>query len=278
MIVQTSFGPVQQFTVKLPHTNNPNRASLDVSCYYVDGLLVDSGPYRGLEDIKTCFQDLSVHFLVNSHSHEDHIGNNFWFVKNKECGPVLVHKTAVPIIKQLPDIYKPVPGYRITSWGTPPKTEAVAIGKEIQTDHYCFTVIDTPGHTPDHICLMENKQGWLFSGDLFIGEKVKTMLNTEDTNKLLHSLNRVLKCDFEVLFCGAGRVIEKDAKQAIRQKIEFMEEVKREVYSLYEKGWPVEQIRDQVVGQEDLRFVYSHGEYAKINFINAILHDISQAS
>jgi glyoxylase-like metal-dependent hydrolase (beta-lactamase superfamily II) len=49
-------------------------------------------------------------------------------------------------------------------------------------------VIPTPGHSEDHICLFEPNEGWLFSGDLFISERVKYMREDENVYSLLDSL------------------------------------------------------------------------------------------
>lgn len=35
-------------------------------------------------------------------------------------------------------------------------------------------------YCPDHVCLFEPEQGWLFSGDLFIHERVRYLRNDED--------------------------------------------------------------------------------------------------
>ena len=268
-----NFGPVIQITLIVPQIDNH---TLEVSCYYIDGLLIDSGPLRGLEAIKAIFQDKPVYYLVNTHHHEDHAGNNFWFTENKECGPALVHKKAVPMLRQEDGFFRPLPFYRKVSWGKPPKSEAAPIGKEIQTERFCFKVIETPGHSQDHICLIENDQGWLFTGDLFINEHVKTMLKYENIDDLLHSLYMVLQYDIDILFCSTGRVIEKGAKEAIQRKIEYIEEMKQKVQLLINKGYSAKRIRDQLLGKEDTRYIFTQGGYAKINFINAILRSISQ--
>ena len=32
-------------------------------------------------------------------------------------------------------------------------------------------VVETPGHSPDHVCFFERARGWLFTGDLFLAER-----------------------------------------------------------------------------------------------------------
>jgi hypothetical protein len=40
-----------------------------------------------------------------------------------------------------------------------------AFGRPLYTvEAYLFEVIPTPGHCPDHVCLFEREQGWLFNG------------------------------------------------------------------------------------------------------------------
>lgn len=44
----------------------------------------------------------------------------------------------------------------------------MVIPDRLYTDRYRFAVLHTPGHSNDHICLLEPDEGWLFSGDLFL--------------------------------------------------------------------------------------------------------------
>jgi glyoxylase-like metal-dependent hydrolase (beta-lactamase superfamily II) len=244
--------------------------SVNFSCYYVDNMLIDTGPVASHNEIVRYFKDLPVDKLVNTHSHEDHVGNNFWFIEHKNCGPALVHKKAIPQITHAEGKYAKIPDYRVYVCGVPPSSAAVDIGTEVETEHYKFQVIETPGHCDDHICLWEAEQGWIFTGDLFLSEKAAVFLKSGDYNDLVNSLKKILKLDFENLFCANGRIIEKDARKAVRAKIEFLEQTENQVRYLYDKGWGPEDIRDRILGRDE-RFALTGGEYCKLNLVNSIL-------
>ena len=60
--------------------------------------------------------------------------------------------------------------YRRLAWGRRPRLEAGALGPGLRTRELRFDVLETPGHSPDHVCLWEPERGWLFTGDLFLAE------------------------------------------------------------------------------------------------------------
>jgi glyoxylase-like metal-dependent hydrolase (beta-lactamase superfamily II) len=233
-------------------------------------MLIDTGPVANHNEIVQYFKDWPVDKLVNTHSHEDHTGNNFWFIKHKNCGPALAHKKAIPQITHAKGKYVRIPVYRVYAFGVSPPSAAVDIGETVETEHYKFQVIETPGHCSDHICLLEAGQGWIFTGDLFLSEKAKVFLNSGDYRDLINSLKKILKFDFETLFCSNGRMIEKDARKAVQAKIEFLEQTENQIRYLYDKGWIPEDIRDHLLGRDE-RFALTGGEYCKLNLVNSIL-------
>lgn len=76
MIESRQYGPVRQFTMGRVLDG---RLICSMACYYVNGLLIDSGPIHVASELLEAFAGCQVKMLVNTHCHEDHIGNNAWF-------------------------------------------------------------------------------------------------------------------------------------------------------------------------------------------------------
>lgn len=169
-----------------------------VNAYVVEAddglLLIDCGTdwEPGREALRRGFQSLgldesSVHTLLVSHLHPDHVGMASRLVRELGCRFVMHERAAV-----LVDQYNDTPGYaaRLTdlahAHGVPesvleaavrvrrpdympiidPPDHVVADGEEISLgSSRSLTVVHTPGHEPAHICLRDSRTGVFFSGD-----------------------------------------------------------------------------------------------------------------
>ena len=102
----------------------------------------------------------------------------------------------------------PLREYQEMVWGYPEPTEVQLVPARISTSRYTFWVLETPGHSPDHISLFEPEQGWCFSGDLFVSENLKMLRADEDIDGILASLENVISLPAEemTLFTSLGRV------------------------------------------------------------------------
>lgn len=116
MIKRKQIGPVTQFLMGRVMDGSLIRA---MACYYIDGLLIDSGTVHVSSELADAFSALPIHTLVNTHHHEDHIGNNNWFQKHCKLGPALAHPLAVPIIEKTSPLIQPLAEYRLKTWGNP---------------------------------------------------------------------------------------------------------------------------------------------------------------
>lgn len=85
-------------------------------------------------------------------------------------------------------------------------------------------VIHTPGHSVGSICLYDEKNGYLFSGDLIRNEK--GVLEgppehfTTDPETTALSLREIASLDFGTLLPGHGQVIMKGAGERFRDQLE----------------------------------------------------------
>lgn len=115
--------------------------------------------------------ELKVSFGINTHSHNDHVEGN----------DMLVNKTGAKIIAH---VSSPVR-----------KDVSVKQGDVIEISALRAMVIHTPGHCPDHICLLID--GKLLTGDtLFVGECGRTDLPGGNARDMYDSLfNKIMKLD-----------------------------------------------------------------------------------
>lgn len=268
MIKAQSYDQVTQF---LMGRDYEGQILYTMACYYLDGLLIDSGPMHVASELATAFTDYPVSQIINTHHHEDHIGNNLWFQQNHLSGPALASADAGPLIEN-PSLWSAriMPYCQIT-WGIPEGSLAKPIPDKVVTNRFDLQVIPTPGHSPDHISLLEAKQGWLFAGDLFLAEKVTTLRSDEDVNIMLQSLYRLLDYDFEMLFCASGRVVESSARKAVQAKINYWEEQKDAILSLHQSGVDESEILKRLYGKESALYGPSEGDFGKIHLIRSFI-------
>lgn len=238
-----------------------------VHAFYVDGLLIDTGFVRCRKGfLKVCDELGRIDTVINTHHHEDHTGNNLGVTEKYGIIP-LGHPKATSYM-QSPSRW--VRLYRRFVWGTPPPSQMAEVGSEVQTKRYRFLIIPTPGHTEDHICLYEPKEGWLFSGDLFLDEEIRYTRRGEDIFALLESLKRIASLRPKKMFCSFSGLIENPG-EALRRKIDFLEDLRDKVEEGIKEGLSSQEIQKRLLGPGDrFRFI-SGGQISKKNTIQAFL-------
>ena len=146
-----------------------------VFCYLIgdeesrEGLFIDPA-----DDAKRLLGEARSHgldkikYIVNTHSHVDHIMGNAEMVK-KTGAKIIIHE------KDARDLVR-VPPYLLEMFGATPSPQADILVKEddaIQVGHIKLKVIHTPGHSPGGISLYLD--GMVFTGDtLFVGSVGRT--------------------------------------------------------------------------------------------------------
>jgi glyoxylase-like metal-dependent hydrolase (beta-lactamase superfamily II)/ketosteroid isomerase-like protein len=162
-------------------------------------VLIDTG--LGLADIAAAVEPVASApvTVVNSHVHFDHVGGNELFerVEMHELGPEWIEHGSRPeelrayerLAPELgpswerlleadrdgwfligPDeMLRPWPGERIAELGwtidPPEPTHLLSDGDSVDVGDRTLRVIHTPGHAPEHICLIDERAGILFAQD-----------------------------------------------------------------------------------------------------------------
>jgi glyoxylase-like metal-dependent hydrolase (beta-lactamase superfamily II) len=201
----------------------------DYSVSYLvgDELLVDTGFPWAARPLRRTLSELGVAaqltHVVNTHSHEDHVGNND-VIAQLGSAQILIHSTGVPTVRWPAQ----VPWYRGFMFGPLTGSRVAALGSRLQAGAFCFEVIATPGHTRDHVCLFEPERGWLFAGDLYVDDRLDAQLPDVDGPQWITSLERATALDAQVLLDGHGLVIHgrSAVREALDRKRTFLEAVR----------------------------------------------------
>jgi len=239
-----------------------------VYCYLVDDLLVDSGAQVAQKEFKKVLEDIQVSIVVNTHGHEDHIGNNRLLSQMKNAR-VYSHPKAFPVLENPRSL--DLKFYQKFAWGIPEPSTATPLADEIRSNARAFKVIETPGHSPDHVCLYEESHGWLFSGDLQIGEKTLVYQPRDDFHLILESLKKLKPLKIQQIYCAHHDLIP-NGQERLNEKIEFMADVQQKVESLKSQNVPLKEIAARVLGKKDPLAGVTGGHMSKVNAVKSILH------
>lgn len=216
------------------------------AAYWVDGLLIDTGCAHTARQLTAAARHWPVEQIVNTHSHEDHIGANAQVQAAHRC-PILAHPDALPILEN--PRQQPLQPYRRLFWGWPKPSRGEPIGEWVETEHLRFQVIHTPGHSPDHVCLFEPEQGWLFSGDAYIGGEDRALRAGYDIHGIIASLKKLAELPVRFIFSGSGTVRE-NGVQPLLDKIAYLEDLGERIRTLRDEGLSPRRIRRRLFGRE----------------------------
>lgn len=146
-----------------------------VFCYLIgdqesrEGLFIDPADdaKRLLAEARSLGLD-KIKYIVNTHSHVDHVMGNAEMVKLTGAKIIIHEKDAKDLVR--------VPPYLLEMFGAKPSPQADILVKEddaIQVGNIRLKVIHTPGHSPGGMSLYSD--GMVFTGDtLFVGSVGRT--------------------------------------------------------------------------------------------------------
>ncbi|MEE8389199.1 MAG: MBL fold metallo-hydrolase [Anaerolineae bacterium] len=161
-------------------------------------ILLDTG--MGIGDIQVEVKrltDLPV-VVINSHSHYDHVGDNRRFAEvwafDDKVEIARIERGLAPAECQRflhPDSYLDLPpGFDPTAYEIQPSlvTRRLRHLETIDLGRRTLTVHHTPGHSPGSICLLDSRDGLLFTGDTFYPGTLYAHFDDSDFNVYRRSI------------------------------------------------------------------------------------------
>ncbi len=215
--IELGFGPV-------------GRPLMTVFAYAAGGVLIDSSQPHQQRAYLAWAMTQKPEALLLTHHHEDHAGN----------AGALQKRTGLPVwagadtVARLQTRLRLRP-YQHWVWGAFAPFSAKPLSQPFSLNGLTFEPIATPGHSPDHTAYLVRERGWLFSGDLYLGDHQRFMRVDENLGDMIASLRRVLRYDFESLFC-AHRPQLHEGPAHLRAKLQFLEDWVGRIRPLVENG------------------------------------------
>ena len=211
-----------------------------VSVYFIDGLLIDTGPAKMNEKLTPLLNEWKINEVILTHHHEDHTGAARWIQDNKKV-PIYIHETGVNFCNGRMRL----PFYRKMFWGERAPFEAQPLGNTFKTPNYTWDIIHSPGHSHDHIVLYNREKKWLFGGDLYVQSRPRSLFAFESIPEIISSLRLILTYDFETYICSHAGIIP-NGRRVIKDKLAYLEKIQQEVLSMHEKGKSNREIRKEL--------------------------------
>lgn len=255
MIEIVPFGEVQRVRM---WTRRSAAVGYDVSAYLTRGVLVDTGFRHVGDELDRALRELRPRGVIVTHWHEDHAGN----------APRLA--ASLPMWmdgyteRKLRDRQQ-VKLYRHFTWGRPKRLESPLT----PFDRGPLTMVATPGHSPDHHVVFDTETGTLFSGDLWLGVKVRVMGANENPYQIVASLTKAIALAPTRMFDAHRGVVDRPVG-ALEAKRAWLQDTVGEIGRRLDAGDAEGEILRAVLGGEERTAFVSQGEYSRRNLVRSV--------
>lgn len=189
-------------------------SDLDSNIYLINGdTIVDSGTGSNFVRLYEIFKKMNLDFdniknIVNTHMHWDHIGGNGFF-KNAN----------IHIHEKDSDVLEKGDGEMCNAHYFNGNMKPMKVEKKLKEgdEIFGFKILHTPGHTPGSICLLDEKDKILISGDTIFADGVgRTDLSGGSETDLDKSLERLSSLKIEKILPGHGEPVLKSGDKSIK--------------------------------------------------------------
>ncbi|MEN1967421.1 MBL fold metallo-hydrolase [Lentibacillus sp. N15] len=244
---------------------NPLFPVLSVYIYFIDGMLVDTGPRIQKRQLRRAFSSWNIERVALTHSHEDHTGMVSWIGKHTNAELLCDEKMIANARKK-----ERLPWYRELFVGPRRAFSPAPFPKTIRTSNHTFYPIETPGHTQDHVCLLEPNKGWLFTGDLYITPYPKVFMKEESISGYIDSINKLNSYDYHTVFCGHEGIIH-DGKEMMNRKLAYLQRTRDEVVRMNRLGYTEREISKRIFPKSVQLERVTFGSFSRMNLIRSCL-------
>jgi len=256
------------------------------SCYFIDGILIDSGAPASVDEFKNFIKPLTSNYDIKcilTHSHEDHCGGAHLLQEQFQI-PIYAHNKAIPDLKEEYNY----PKYRQMTWGKkrlPVEAEEVPNIVVSDSEKYSFKIFPMPGHAPDQFALIEEDQEWAFVADavqptyrMLFGESSDIQ---EDIKIIYDSIKNLYKKtegmnNLKIYPSSKGVFI---GRHFLKEKLEEIENLHQKVHQKYEELSKDYEREDRLMrkvlrgtlGRESAVGKLTRGDLSKMNLVKSLL-------
>lgn len=167
----------------------------EMNCYVYhdensgEGVIIDPGAYTHNEksDILEYISsnNITIKYIINTHGHIDHIMGNKW-AKEQFPVPILMNKDDMPLLEKSVEQGSM---YGVAVSLSPEPDKYLNGGDTVAFYNCTLDVIQTPGHSPGSVCLIDEKNKTIFAGDvIFHGSIGRTDLWMGNMDTLISSI------------------------------------------------------------------------------------------
>lgn len=195
-------------------------SDIDSNIYVLGDTVIDTGTgfnftrmYATMKAFK--MDPKAIRHVVNTHGHFDHIGGNGYFIN----ADVAIHEDDAGIIEK-GDIERSYADFFDGRLSPREVERKLKEGDVIEAQGFELEIVHTPGHTPGSICLIDRKQGVMFSGDTLFSDGVgRTDMPGGDPEALEKSLQKILGIveDVNTILPGHGEIVQGDVKKRVEE-------------------------------------------------------------
>ena len=241
-----------------------------VYTFHLGNTLIDTAHSNSRLEVLQRFESKGIEKILLTHYHEDHSGNA-GYLKRKWHIPVYGHSETGKMLKKG---YNVSPLSKVIS-GNVSRVEVTPL---LETDdffagQYKIQPIFTPGHSHDHYSYYVPEKGWLFSGDLFVAERIKYFANFESISEQIKSLKKLCSLDFDVLLCSHNPKT-KNGKEHLQRKLQNFEDFYGTVARLNKEGLSPTEILTKTGRKENAFYnMITLGNFNAVNMVKSVLKD-----
>lgn len=164
-------------------------------------LLFDTG--LGIGDMRRVIDQLTSLpvIVLNSHTHYDHIGSNYQFktiyALDTDYTKARAQGSSTEDVAEFLSegwVWKPLPpGFDASAYRSQPFaiSRIVGEGDRIELGGRSLEILETPGHAPDSICLIDRENRLLFTGDTFYLAPLYTHIPGSNFDDYVQSATRL---------------------------------------------------------------------------------------